>query len=257
MKITQVAAQLYTVRDFLKTPEEISVSLKKIKAIGYDSVQISGLGPIPDDDLTRLLEENSLVCCVTHEPGDMILNDPEKIIKRLKKLKCSYTGYPHPGKTPLETLDDVLRLAKGLNHSGKIFHNAGITLVYHNHHIEFRQVAGKTILEILFEETDPRFLQALIDTYWVQYGGGGPAAWCSKLRGRVPLIHLKDYVINKENAIAFAEVGSGNLDWNAIISAAEDSGCKWFIVEQDVCSGDPFDSLRKSYDYIRENLACI
>ena len=33
-----------------------------------------------------------------------------------------------------------------------------------------------------------------------------------------------------------------------IIKIATDSGCKWFIVEQDECGGDPFDSLRISYD---------
>jgi hypothetical protein len=31
-------------------------------------------------------------------------------------------------------------------------------------------------------------------------------------------------------------------------------GCAWFIVEQDTCPGDPFDSLRQSFDYIKANL---
>jgi len=39
MKIHQIAAQLYTVRDFLKTPAEIEKTLKKIRAIGYEAVQ--------------------------------------------------------------------------------------------------------------------------------------------------------------------------------------------------------------------------
>jgi sugar phosphate isomerase/epimerase len=51
-----------------------------------------------------------------------------------------------------------------------------------------------------------------------------------------------------------AEIGVGNLDWKAIIAAAEKSGCEWFIVEQDYCPGDPFDSLKTSFDYIEANL---
>jgi len=49
-------------------------------------------------------------------------------------------------------------------------------------------------------------------------------------------------------------VGSGNLNFKKIIAAAEKSGCKWFIVEQDTCPGDPVDSLAKSFEYIKANL---
>ena len=33
-------------RDYLKTPEGIKESLKKVRDIGYTSVQVSGIGPI-------------------------------------------------------------------------------------------------------------------------------------------------------------------------------------------------------------------
>ena len=48
--------------------------------------------------------------------------------------------------------------------------------------------------------------------------------------------------------VFFAEVGLGNLDIKNIVKTATDSSCKWFIVEQDECNGDPFDSLRISYN---------
>ena len=91
-----------------------------------------------------------------------------------------------------------------------------------NHQIEFRRLSGKPILEILFEETDPRYLQAEIDTYWVQNGGGDPVAWCHKLKGRLPILHMKDYTVNASNLEpTFAEIGNGNLAWKPIIAAAE------------------------------------
>ena len=110
------------------------------------------------------------------------------------------------------------------------------------------------MLDLLYAQTDARYLQAEIDTYWVQYGGGDPVAWCEKLAGRLPLLHLKDYMFTPAAKPAFAEIGSGNLDWKRIIAAAEKSGCQWFIVEQDTCPGDPFDSVAKSYRYIAEHL---
>ena len=45
MNYPKIAAQMYTVRDFCKTPDGIRESLKKIKEAGYDAVQVSN-GPI-------------------------------------------------------------------------------------------------------------------------------------------------------------------------------------------------------------------
>ncbi|RKX34780.1 MAG: sugar phosphate isomerase/epimerase, partial [Verrucomicrobia bacterium] len=44
MKINQVAAQLYTLRDHIKTPADIAASMKKVREIGYTAVQVSGMG---------------------------------------------------------------------------------------------------------------------------------------------------------------------------------------------------------------------
>ena len=176
------------------------------------------------------------------------------MIDRLNALGCRYTAYPYPGGVQLDTLVEVREFARQLNTAGKQLYEAGKILTYHNHHIEFRKVDGRLILDVLFNETDPRYLQGEIDTHWVQYGGGDPVAWCAKLKGRLPLLHMKDFAITPDNKIAFAEIGQGNLDWPRIVAAAEASGCEWFIVEQDVCPGDPFDSLRQSFEYIRTTL---
>jgi len=255
MKIGQVAAQLYTIRDFLKTQEDIAASLKKIKAIGYEAVQVSGMGPIDEKGLVAILDGEGIVCCATHEPTMKILDNPEAVVERLTKLGCRYTAVPAPAGTPLTTAEEVKSFASRINSAGIVLRNAGQVLAYHNHHYEFRRVEGRLILDTIYEETDPKNLVGEIDTYWVQYGGGDPIAWCKKLTGRLPLIHLKDYAIDSENKPVFAEIGAGNLDWPALISAAEAAGCEWFIIEQDTCPGDPFDSLAQSFHYLRDHIA--
>jgi sugar phosphate isomerase/epimerase len=254
MKINQVAAQLYTVRDFLKTPPEIAQTLKKIRAIGYEAVQLSGLGPISESDLVALLKGEGLICAATHEDSDIILNEPHRVVDHLKKLDCPLTAYAWPAGIKFDTLPDVKSFAKRLNAAGKVLHDAGQVLSYHNHHIEFRRLAGKPILEILFEETDPRYLLGEPDTYWVQHGGGDPVEWCHRLKNRLPILHMKDYTVTTENKVTFAEIGNGNLDWKRIIPAAEAAGCQWFCVEQDTCPVDPFDSLKQSFDFTKERL---
>jgi sugar phosphate isomerase/epimerase len=124
-------------------------------------------------------------------------------------------------------------------------------LTYHNHHLEFRKLDGKLILDRIYSETNPNNLQGEIDTYWVQFGGGDPAGWCRCLKNRLPLLHLKDFRINDDNVPEFAEIGQGNLNIPDIIKASEESGCEWFIVEQDKWPGDPFESIKISFDYLK------
>ena len=251
MKASQLAAQLYSVRDYLKTPADIATSLQKIRAIGYQAVQVSGMGPIPEADLVKLCRDNGLTICATHEPSDKILANPQAIVDRLQKLNCRITAYTNPGGVTFDTLASVKELCRRLNAAGKVLHEAGQVLCYHNHHTEFQRVAGQPALEIIYAETDPRFLQGEPDTYWVQFGGGDPVAWCSRLKGRLPIIHLKDYMVQPDNKVTYTEIGNGNLDWKKIIAAADAAGCQWFAVEQDECPGDPFESLRKSCAFLQ------
>lgn len=254
MKLSQVGAQLYTLRDQMKTPEDIAASLAKVREIGYQTVQVSGIGPIEDAALKSLLDQNRLTCCITHEPTTEILENPAKIAARLKVLNCDQTAVGSYGTYPVNTIAAAADFAHKMNAAGKVLSEHGVTLSYHNHSMEFSKVEGKRLMDIFVEEGDPRYFQFELDTYWVQHGGGNPEAWCRKLNGRLPVLHIKDFGITIAREPFYAEIGYGNLEWPEIIAAAEESGCKWFVVEQDVCPGDPFESLKMSFDYIAANL---
>lgn len=98
MKIEQVALITYTIRDFIQTPEGFRESMKKLADIGYKAVQISGMphDVMPPEEIAAVCAEHRLTICATHEPSNMILDEPEKIVERLKKLGTKYTAYPSP-----------------------------------------------------------------------------------------------------------------------------------------------------------------
>ena len=253
MQSSQLAAQLFTVREHARDAAGLASSLKRIRAIGYTAVQISGVARLPEDELRRMLAGEGLVCCATHEPADLILADPPAIIARLQALDCKLTAYPNAAGVDLTNEDQVEALTRRLEDSAAQLSAAGLTLGYHNHDTEFMHYRGRPVLEYLFAHT--RHLAAELDTYWVQAGGGDPVEWCRKLSGRLPFIHLKDYGLAGPRKPWFAEIGRGNLDWARILPAAEAAGCQWFIVERDSGETDPFDSLKASYDYLREHFA--
>ena len=255
MKENQLAAQLYTLRDFCKSAPEIAQTLKKVRAIGYQAVQVSGIAPIPEDELKTMLDGEGLVCCATHEAPQKILAETQSVIDRLNALDCKFTAVPSPGSYDVSTPEAARAFAAMMSSAGAKMRAAGQTLCYHNHHHEFIHVDGKPLLDLFYDETESQNLQGEPDTYWVQYGGASPLEWCEKLSGRLPLIHLKDYGINAEKMPEFRAIGQGNLNWNAILPAAEKAGCQWFIVEQDTCVGDPFDELKQSFDFLKSHCA--
>ncbi len=62
----------------------------------------------------------------------------------------------------------------------------------------------------------------------------------------MPLIHLKDMTDDEDKA--FAEVGTDVLDFPAILSFCASAGVERHVVEQDVCPGNPLDSLATSLE---------
>jgi len=247
--INQVALQLYTLRDFCKTLPDLQKTAEKVRKIGYVAVQSSGVG-VPHADAKKVFEDAGLIVCATHESSDLILKDPEAVCELLRLIGTRHTAYPYPGGIDFGDEKSVRNLAQQLDASGAVLAKNGYTLSYHNHAIEFVRFGKSTVLDYIYEATDPAHLKAELDTYWVQYGGGDPAQWLEKLAGRVPLLHLKDYVFTVKDKPAFAEIGQGALNWRHILTAAEKAGTEWLIVEQDTCSGDPFDSVKISFDYL-------
>ncbi len=229
--------------------------MKKVREIGYQAVQVSGVGDFPAEEISRILTGEGLICCATHENGKKILSDPAAIIDRLDILDCQITAYPFPDGIDFGSESSVTQLISGLDASGAVLRASGKTLGYHNHANEFARFGSQTILEAIYAGTNPKNLQAELDTYWVQYGGANPADWCAKLDGRLVVLHLKDYAFGLNNQPVMAEIGAGNIDFAKVIPAAEKSGCQWFVVEQDTCPGDPFVSARQSYEFIAANLA--
>jgi sugar phosphate isomerase/epimerase len=71
------------------------------------------------------------------------------------------------------------------------------------------------------------------------------------MQGRLPTIHLKDMTVKMWDP-HITEVGNGNLEWPAILTAAQEAGAQWFVVEQDYSDRNPFDSLQISYEYLTQ-----
>ena len=159
--------------------------------------------------------------------------------------------------------------AQWLNEKAKPFAAAGFKLSYHNHAQEFRnfaQLGGKPGMDILLEETDPAGVAFVLDVFWTSAAGADPVYWLKRIKGRnSPVVHYKEYAIDDRSYDTgignipwrFAEVGQGNLNWEAITAACREIGIEWYCIEQDLHRGCAFESLKTSIDYMRNNLKIV
>ena len=60
-------------------------------------------------------------------------------------------------------------------------------------------------------------------------------------------------MVTRQREQRMAEIGEGNMNWVAILAAADEAGVEWYLVEQDDCyERDPFESLAISNRNLRE-----
>jgi sugar phosphate isomerase/epimerase len=257
MTAPRLAAQLYTIRASIKTMAGFAQSMHRVAAMGYSGVQLDWdhHPDVPVAAIKQMCDEAGLVICCSHFNYDQFVQELDLIIERQQICACAYTAIVSmPQRYHAEGEAGYRRFAAEASGIGARLAQAGITLSYHNHSYEFVRFGARTGLATIFAESEPQHLQAELDTYWVQHGGGDPAAWIAQMRDRAPVIHYKDMVISQEGKHLFAEIGEGNLNWPAIFAATAAANVQWCVVEQDHCQRDPFASLQISYTYLAEAL---
>ena len=247
----KIAAQLYNAREYCKTPADIEATLRRVKAIGFNVIQISGFGPCDPDLIAGWVKELGLEACVTHSPWPRMADPAElkKLIAEHRKLGCNIIGLgARPADGFPNSYEGWTRFIKKASEITKLIKDEGLDFSYHNHDFEFQKWNGVTAIDRLIEEV-PDLLFTL-DTFWVQAGGASPRKYIKKLEGRIKVVHFKDFRIhNRERQ--FAEIGQGNLDWDEIIPVCNSTGITYAAIEQDAdWLVDPFQSLAMSREFL-------
>lgn len=247
----RIGAQLYTLREFCQTAEDFDDTLKKVSEIGYKIIQVSGIGPISAADIKKSADKYGLKICCTHKgPDDFKPENLENTIAFHKEIGCDIAGICSMPPEYRESDDGFKKFIKDYSAAAEILYKEGIRFGYHNHAIEFKKYEGKHIFYRLAEETDPDKFTFIFDTYWAAFAGMNVTEVMEKLKGRISVAHYKDLQVVSFLETGMCEVGEGNLAWEKIIKASEETGIEYAVVEQDVCKRDPFESLKMSFDYL-------
>jgi sugar phosphate isomerase/epimerase len=257
--------QLYTVRGTLMKDSEHVI--KTIAELGYK--EIEGAGRADLKTLLPLITKNGMKAVSCHVETPLITNDWEKYpemkkvsveesIESVKSMGAQYYTMPYIRPSARGDLDFFRKTADQMNHVGELCRKAGLQFAYHNHAFEFAGKAGERPIDIFKARLDKKLVSLEMDVFWVSVAGQDPLEMLKEWKGRVALLHLKDkergtpvQFVESLPKTAFKEVGSGSLDFPAILKAAPGLGVKHYFVEQDQTPGDPLDSLKKSISYLK------
>jgi inosose dehydratase len=168
---------------------------------------------------------------------------------------------------PYFTDEEWEKLARGLEHLGKLAAEKDMKIVYHHH----MGTGVQTLEEIdrLMEMTDPNYVYLLFDTGHLTFSEEDPEIVLRKYIHRIKHVHLKDIREEvlaqvKEQNLSFLQAvkkgvftvpGDGFIDFEPLFNIlAENNYEGWFVVEaeQDPALANPLEYAIKAREYIRE-----
>lgn len=247
------ALQLYSVRDPLR--EDLGATLARVKAIGYDHVELAGFAGHTVGEFAAALADAGLRAISAHVDFDDCQADLEAVIADCQTLGVTWAAIARLSPEENTGAADWIARARAMAAIGVRFRDAGIPLCYHNHTREFDTVDGKTIFDLIFETAGSDCLAVQLDVGWAHYSGADPVALLKAYAGRVPLIHVKDLKARAEGEAPIpTELGNGATRFAPIFKTACDAGVQWLIVEQDASAGDPLESARMNAAYMRVHI---
>ena len=232
--------QVWTIRKELIS--DFAGTLKKMAAMGYSEVEMcsplgysmAGFKPLNEmsgTEMKKIIEDAGLKCTSSHFTGGELRKSLDNRIEWASQIGMMQMAQSMPSlpRTHTPTMDDWRKTAQELNVIGEKTKEAGIQMVYHNHHFEFAEIDGKLIYPVLLEELDPELVKMQFQVAVIDKGFKAQD-YFRKYPGRFISAHLADYSTELETQVP---IGQGIVDWEDLFKAAKKGGVKNYFVEMD------------------------
>jgi len=207
---SRLGLQLFTVRDLLQ--KDVGGTLATIAALGYAEVEMFGFGGnafISDPlfgrtapEMRGILDRHGLSAPCTQISGRLEDVRPiADVVHQLGIRNLIIAMAPEflsitpegPVVSGVKDGNQIVRLAERLNRLGALCRKEGLTLGYHNHHMEFARLESGTAYDLLLSRTDPELVRMELDVGWARAGGVEPHEILARYPGRFVACHLKDF----------------------------------------------------------------
>jgi sugar phosphate isomerase/epimerase len=249
-----IGLQLWSVREYLA--KDLAGTLAKVRAMGFTDVEGAGLWGKTAPELRAALDAAGLRCTSQHTGYERMRDDPAGAMAEAKVLGASQVITAWIPHQETFTREEALKAADVFNKAGKAAKEAGLRYGYHTHGYENVPSTEGTLLDTLLKNTDPALVFLQVDVFHTFHGGFDPVKVITQNKGRVRSLHLKEikkgYPVEPGHGTAPAEadvpVGTGQIDWRAVLRAAAAAGAVNYFIEDE--STDPFGHIPQSVSYV-------
>ncbi|WP_419876067.1 sugar phosphate isomerase/epimerase family protein [Candidatus Pristimantibacillus sp. PTI5] len=247
-----IGIQMYSLRD--QTEIDFLGTLEKAAKIGYTAVEFAGYFKTPAKELKSKLEELGLKAPSVHVPLNFsdskhMESDFAGQIEYAKELGVSYIITPWAPLPELPTMDNVKYLIDVFTKCAQQVRAAGMQYGYHNHEFEFKLVEKKPIIDHILSGMPTELMIMEFDLGWLHVAGYKPVDYLRKYKGRIPVVHLKDF--NK--GLKDAEIGKGEVGYAQLLSELEPAGVDFMFVEQEQFESSSLDSAANNYQFLKDH----
>lgn len=231
--------QLYSLRGI--ATQNPPKALKQAADFGFKLVETAGTYNLPPEKFKALLAEHGLKPISGHFPYDRWKTEPEKVLAEAKAIGLQYAGCAWISHKPPFNEAAARDAIAVFNRAGELGAKQGIKVFYHAHGYEFHPHGDGTLMDLLMKETNPKHVAFELDVLWVVFPGHDPVKWLTKYPGRWELMHLKDLkkgvktgdLSGKTDVTNDVPLGTGQMNWPAILKAAQASGVKYYFIEDE------------------------
>lgn len=252
-----VALQLWTVKQHAS--ENFAETLKKVKEIGYDLVELADLYGLTPREIRTALRAAGVKAIAAHVSVEDLIREPEQTISVYKRIGVRYIVLPNvPENMRPGIAEDYDAVLKQIALIGQHCGEQGIELLYHNHDFEFNKMPDGTYgLDYMFGHLPWEYLRPELDLGFIKTVGEEPTEYLKKYYGQVPVVHLKDYVkVDSSDVypdgLKNCPLGQGIQDMPAILDETVNCYVRYVVVEQDDPNElDEIEAAKQSRDYLR------
>lgn len=234
-----IGLQLYSLRGI--ATQNPPKALTQTKDFGLTLVETAGTYNLPPEKFKALLTEHGLKPISGHFPYDRWKSEPEKVLAEAQAIGLQYAGcawITHKAPFSEVAARDAIAV---FNKAGELGAKLGIKVFYHAHGFEFHPHGDGTLMDLLMKETNPKHVSFEMDVLWIVFPGQDPVQWLKKYPGRWELMHLKDLkkgvatgdLTGKTDVANDVPLGTGQMNWPAILKAAKESGVKYYFIEDE------------------------
>jgi sugar phosphate isomerase/epimerase len=251
----RLGLELYSLRNELK--RDLPGTLNTVRGWGFEEVELAGLPPMTPDETARALRVAGLRAASAFTDYERFRDHFAGVVADARTLGLTYLicGWiPHD---QMLTRTDVDRAIADFNTWGAAAVREKLRFAYHIHGYEFLASPDGTLMDTLFKGTDPQSVDYEMDVFWVVRGGGDPIALLERHGSRVRLAHLKDIRRGTPTGVptgqapdeASVVLGTGMIDWPALLKAAVKAGVRWYFIEDEHPAASK--QIPQSIEYLR------